>query len=343
MRTMKLTALMVAIVLVPVSLALVLVAKHDDRQAALRTLTRSAAASVATAIGAHLRGAGGRPRRTGDDRVREFQGQRPRPRRAAAPRRGRPPRAVAPPNGSPGFMGGTASTAHPTGRLASWTVTASAPSAALVDGSDAAPIVLVALAVFLLGFVLVRRSPAEAGPPLADPLTGLGNRRRLELDLERMLPQASEAEPILLALLDLEGFKTLQRQLRRTAGDALLSRLGKNLAHAVEGRGTAYRMGGDEFCVVVRVGADGQAPVLADATAALSERGDGFAIASAQGSVLLPKEAGDVAAALRIADQRLYAGKASDSRSAGRQSADVLLQALYERARSSARISTTSR
>src|SRR3954469_14897586 len=52
MRTMKVTALLAAIVIVPVSLALVLVAKHDDRQSAVRTLTRSAAASVATAIGA---------------------------------------------------------------------------------------------------------------------------------------------------------------------------------------------------------------------------------------------------------------------------------------------------
>jgi diguanylate cyclase (GGDEF)-like protein len=332
MRTLKVTALLVAIVLVPVSLALVLVAQHSDRQAATRTLTRSAAAALASALGetagdaAAVRNAVANAAATSpglDLAVLDAQQHA-----VAVARHGKLLDAHTAPAPTHGMK---VATAHPAGRLATWTVSASAPSAAYVGSADVAPIVLTALAVLLLGFVITRRGPAEAGPPLDDALTGLGNRRRLELDLERLLPHASESEPILLALLDLEGFKTYNDSFGRTAGDALLSRLGKNLAHAVEGRGTAYRMGGDEFCVVVRVGVDGQAPVLADAVAALSERGDAFAIASAQGSVLLPKEASDVASALRIADQRLYAGKATDSRSAGRQSADVLLQALHER------------
>jgi diguanylate cyclase (GGDEF)-like protein len=319
-RSLKLTALVAAAALVAVSIALVLADKHQDRRHAVAALTRTAASAVSTVV------------RSSNGSREDVQGFVS----AMATTSGDIAIVVRDANGhvvaqsANHVKGGHESVAHP--RVpAGWTVVAAASEPGIVSSSDIAPILLALIAIGLLGFVLARRSPADAGPPLDDHLTGLGNRRRLEHDLERLLPHASEKEPLLLALLDLEGFKLYNDTFGRTAGDALLSRLGKNLGAALEGRGTAYRMGGDEFCIVAHVGDDGQAPLLADAAAALSERGEGFAIASDHGSVLLPSEAGDVAAALRIADQRLYAGKASDTRSAGRQSADVLLQALYER------------
>jgi diguanylate cyclase (GGDEF)-like protein len=307
-RTLKLTALVLATVLVPVSVALVLVQEHQDRQAAVRALVRNAAAGIAHEIQA-----------APDTAADAGKAVAPAVHVVVTQASGK-----ALPNPPSGDEVAYA-------RAGKWAIAVTARKAPLLDSGDILPIVLALVAVVLLGFVLLRRSPAEAEAPLEDPLTGLGNRRRLELDLERLLPSASEQQPVLLALLDLEGFKLYNDTFGRTAGDALLSRLGKNLGAALEGRGTAYRMGGDEFCIVAPLGADGQAPLLADSAAALSERGEGFAIASDHGAVLLPREAGDVAAALRIADQRLYAGKASDTRSAGRQSADVLLQALHER------------
>jgi hypothetical protein len=47
------------------------------------------------------------------------------------------------------------------------------------------------------------------------------------------------------------------------------------------------------------------------ATAALSERGEGFAITASQGNVLLPSEAGSVEEAMQLADRRMYANKVS--------------------------------
>jgi two-component system, cell cycle response regulator len=68
------------------------------------------------------------------------------------------------------------------------------------------------------------------------------------------------------------------------------------------------------------------------AAAALCEHGEGFTITASYGSVLLPTEASTSAAALRLADQRMYARKSAGSRaSAGRQSTDVLLRVLSER------------
>jgi HD-GYP domain-containing protein (c-di-GMP phosphodiesterase class II) len=63
----------------------------------------------------------------------------------------------------------------------------------------------------------------------------------------------------------------------------------------------------------------------------MCERGTGFSITAAYGSVTLPTEASSVEEALRIADQRLYARKHSRRPSPSTQSRDVLSQALAER------------
>jgi diguanylate cyclase (GGDEF)-like protein len=180
---------------------------------------------------------------------------------------------------------------------------------------------------------------ASRGEALADALTGLGNRRALTRDLDDLLPdEADEADeagdeplrPLVLALFDLDGFKHYNDSFGHPAGDALLVRLGSNLAACLAGRGRAYRMGGDEFCVLFEPGSDDASALLESAAAALSESGEGFTIGCSYGSVELPYEASDPAEALRIADQRMYASKNAGRMSASRQSKDVLLRALTE-------------
>ena len=65
--------------------------------------------------------------------------------------------------------------------------------------------------------------------------------------------------------------------------------------------------------------------------AALSEEGEGFTMSSAHGAVLLPRDARTLAAAMLLADQRMYQLKARGRASAGRQSSDVLKGVLRER------------
>ena len=81
-----------------------------------------------------------------------------------------------------------------------------------------------------------------------DPLTGLRNRRALVNDLDEQIVDVSPQCPLLLLLFDLNGFKSYNDTYGHPAGDALLTRLGTALTRAVDGRGLAYRMGGDEFC-----------------------------------------------------------------------------------------------
>jgi two-component system cell cycle response regulator len=165
-----------------------------------------------------------------------------------------------------------------------------------------------------------------------DALTGLGNRRQLASDLDAHLDDLDPSQPLVLTIFDLDGFKQYNDRFGHPAGDLLLQRLGVRLSELVAERGTAYRMGGDEFCTLWHDSDAGQAPITAlDAVAALSERGEAFSIGCSYGSVLLPNEAADRAGALRIADRRMYSRKGSGRLSAGRQSSAALLQAVAER------------
>jgi two-component system cell cycle response regulator len=164
-----------------------------------------------------------------------------------------------------------------------------------------------------------------------DPLTGLGNRRSLTRGLERVAAEATADRPACLAIFDLDGFKSYNDIYGHPAGDSLLIRLSSSLRESVEGRGDAYRMGGDEFCVLAWPEHGDVDRVLAEAAEALSERGDGFTITCSYGKVMLPAEAAGAEHALHIADQRMYLQKNGGRVSAGRQSSDVLLRALSER------------
>jgi two-component system cell cycle response regulator len=165
---------------------------------------------------------------------------------------------------------------------------------------------------------------------LTDALTGLGNRRRLMLDVDTALER--ETAPTVLVLYDLDGFKGYNDTFGHPAGDSLLNRLGRALAESVEGAGTAYRPGGDEFCALLRTEDVELDAKIADTVAALSERGRGFAVTPSYGSVVIPDEARDVTLALQLADKRLYEQKGDRRRTRdGAQVRDVLMQALRER------------
>jgi two-component system cell cycle response regulator len=166
---------------------------------------------------------------------------------------------------------------------------------------------------------------------LTDPLTGLGNRRRLMAELDEAAARRRRSgEVSLMVVFDLDGFKAYNDAYGHPAGDALLRRLGERLAAFIDGRGGAYRLGGDEFCVLVECSAAQVDGLVAGAAASLGERGDGFVVTAAQGSVLIPSEAHTREAALQLADRRMYANKSRERASAGAQSRDVLLTALRE-------------
>jgi diguanylate cyclase (GGDEF)-like protein len=194
-------------------------------------------------------------------------------------------------------------------------------------------VVVVALALLVFAAIsFLAQHRLLVATSMTDALTGIPNRRQLKADLEQGLKQASPAKPLLLMLFDLNGFKAYNDTFGHPAGDALLIRLAKALEQAMTDHGgCAYRLGGDEFCVVASVDPDATTPIVAAASEALSEHGGGFSITASYGAILLPQESQDVVEAMRLVDQRMYAQKTSARRSPDRQSRDVLLRALQER------------
>jgi two-component system cell cycle response regulator len=179
------------------------------------------------------------------------------------------------------------------------------------------------------------RSRAEhsgtGGETETDPLTGIGNRRKLMSDLARELRAASTASPRILVIFDLDGFKRYNDTYGHPAGDALLARMAQDLDRATSPYAHAYRIGGDEFGLLITAGATSARTIIGLAVAALSQKAEGFEVRPSHGTVMLPHEARDVALAMRVADQRMFAHKEDRRSSATRQARDILLQVLHER------------
>lgn len=96
---------------------------------------------------------------------------------------------------------------------------------------------------------------------LQDPLTGLGNRRALGGRLDELNDTASGA----VLTLDLDGFKEVNDVLGHARGDDLLVAVADCIHAALEPDCGAFRVGGDEFVVVVPGGEEGErelAPLL---------------------------------------------------------------------------------
>ena len=172
---------------------------------------------------------------------------------------------------------------------------------------------------------LLKQSRVEA---LTDALTGLPNRRKLFADMESLLRESPPPTALTLGMFDLDGFKEYNDTFGHPAGDALLARSGRRLAAAIEGHGSSYRMGGDEFCVIIH-DADAE-HLLAAAQEALSERGEHFEVSCSRGSVRIAPDEMTIEQALQHADQRLYTNKRSSRTRQGGEGHDVLLRVLAE-------------
>ncbi len=142
-----------------------------------------------------------------------------------------------------------------------------------------------------------------------DPLTGLGNRGCMQLELEALAARATPERPVSLLFLDLNGFKRYNDTYGHPAGDVLLIRLGRALREAIGDDGTVYRVGGDEFCALLDCEPERFDEVIRGAARALHESGKEFGVDASLGAAAIPTEAADPAEALHLADARMYAQK----------------------------------
>jgi len=222
------------------------------------------------------------------------------------------------------------------GAVGKWVLTATDSSALPTlsgsVGAGSAALVLVGLLVLVLALLGLRVS-ARRLERLAstDLLTSLGNRRQLLRDLGACFKKLTDEEAgWTLVLLDLDGFKSYNDAFGHAGGDNLLRRLAGRLdQYACEHGATAYRLGGDEFCVLARAP---QADQVGEwAQTALTDEGEAFSVSASWGAARLPEEARTAADALKLADERMYVQKSGGRSSAARQVTEVIVSLLEER------------
>ncbi|TCP56364.1 diguanylate cyclase (GGDEF)-like protein [Tamaricihabitans halophyticus] len=97
---------------------------------------------------------------------------------------------------------------------------------------------------------LTREHGAIAKQALQDPLTGLPNRRVLDERLRKLVMRA-DAQPLTIALIDLDGFKGVNDRNSHAEGDDVLRVVASTLRDALRGDDLVTRYGGDEFVVLL--------------------------------------------------------------------------------------------
>ncbi|WEK43513.1 MAG: EAL domain-containing protein [Candidatus Sphingomonas colombiensis] len=163
-----------------------------------------------------------------------------------------------------------------------------------------------------------RRAEAEITRlALFDSLTGLANRQRMRLSLEKTLnSERNSPSSTGLFLLDLDRFKAVNDTLGHQVGDELLKQVAHRLQRAVGDSGLVGRLGGDEFEVVLPRHPERArlTEIAQDIITALSApyfiSGATLSIGCSVGIAIAPEHGEDVETLVRNADLALYAAKA---------------------------------
>jgi len=158
--------------------------------------------------------------------------------------------------------------------------------------------VLEDLAAAMMSEIELRRANRQVAAAAAelhfaathDSLTRVGNRRALMADLAVVI---EDGRPATFAVIDVLGMRAFNDLHGHMTGDELLSRVARRLEDALVGEGEVYRLGGAKFCAIL------------GAPEPLEPALERLGVECRAVTLELPAEAGDVDAALRLADARL--------------------------------------
>ena len=152
---------------------------------------------------------------------------------------------------------------------------------------------------------------------LHDPLTGLANRRTLVTRLGQAIGRARRGYPSCLLYIDLDHFKEVNDQCGHDRGDRVLVAIALILAEGGRGHDAAFRIGGDEFAMLLEGVTIAEAATVAERIRA-TVHARGFLEASActavlglsVGCVSVDGEA-SVDQVIKRADEAMYQAKRS--------------------------------
>lgn len=147
---------------------------------------------------------------------------------------------------------------------------------------------------------------------MTDPMTGLMNRRALELRFEELVAAGT---PFAVIALDLDHFKRVNDVFGHPVGDKVLILVAKTLSDSVRQQDRPFRVGGEEFVVVVPAPTPDVAlhtaeRIRADIARKAMPDGVGHATVSV-GVALWPQHGKTAQAVVKCADEALYASKSA--------------------------------
>ena len=143
-----------------------------------------------------------------------------------------------------------------------------------------------------------------------DPLTGLPNRRAFMRDLESELERTRRhGRPLALVLCDVDDLKHINDTQGHPGGDRALCAVGRTLRDALRAGDTAFRIGGDEFALLLPETTAEQAAIVAARIAALAPHGAERVPRLSCGIAAAPGDGDDAETLIARADAALYATK----------------------------------
>jgi diguanylate cyclase (GGDEF)-like protein/PAS domain S-box-containing protein len=150
-----------------------------------------------------------------------------------------------------------------------------------------------------------------------DPLTGLHNRRELEIALIEQVQQAATNDtPLTLLWIDIDRFKDINDERGHLVGDEVLRRFGHVILDHLRAEDMAARYGGDEF-VILLPGMDAaastrMAETIQQALRAIRislQEGGNLRVTASMGLASLPEHASEARTLSEAADRAMYRAK----------------------------------
>ncbi len=197
----------------------------------------------------------------------------------------------------------------------------------LLAGVSAVGVLLMLGALYYAGRLpSLGRNPASLVPAdaLHDPLTGLLNRRGLELQFAAPSDEPrKDAGPLAVLAFDLDGFKDVNNRYGRAAGDQVLQEVAQRLRHFSRNSDVVARLGSDEFVVVLRgvsLRSDAGAVAQRIRAGVMAPMQLGTAVARmgvCLGVALLHEDGQDMAALLQVAEDQVHVAQRETTRQTG--------------------------
>jgi diguanylate cyclase (GGDEF)-like protein len=173
--------------------------------------------------------------------------------------------------------------------------------------------VVLMISITAIVFVLSAAEVEQRGEAVLDHLTGLLNRASLQRRYEELAEQAAlSGDSIALVVLDLDGFKAINDEQGHATGDAVLRDVAYEVRKHLRSFELVYRLGGEEFLVVLPGAAVDEAADVANRLRSALEnaRPGGLAVTASFGVAAAAGAAVAFDALFAEADASLYLAKA---------------------------------